>query len=140
MSGPPTVLFLCPHNAAKSVIAQAYFELVAEQRGLDVRATSGGTEPDPVVSPGVVEALRAEGIDVSAHRPRQVTREELVGAWRVVSLGCDLGDLAPPGLIIERWDDVPPPSQGIDIARDAIRRRVDWLVDELDSGGGRRAT
>ena len=33
---PPTVLFLCPHGAAKSVLASAYFQRAAKERGLNV--------------------------------------------------------------------------------------------------------
>jgi arsenate reductase (thioredoxin) len=124
-----TVLFLCPHNAAKSVIAAAYLERLAAERGLTLRATSAGTDPDPGVSPGVAAALLAEGMDVRAHRPRRVTAEALTNASRVVSLGCDLGDLAPPGLVIERWDDVPSPSADLTGARAVIAARVRWLVD-----------
>jgi arsenate reductase (thioredoxin) len=77
-----TILFLCPHNAAKSVIAAAYYEQLAAERGLTLRATSAGTDPDPGVSPGVAAALLAEGIDVRAHRPRRVTAEEMAGTSR----------------------------------------------------------
>jgi protein-tyrosine-phosphatase len=91
-----TVLFLCPPNAAKSVIAAA---------------------------------MLAEGIDVRAHCPRRVTAEELARASRVVSLGCDLGDLAPPGLVIEHWDDVPSPSADLTGARAVIAAHVRRVVD-----------
>src|SRR5262245_60221082 len=105
-----TVLFLCPHNAAKRVIAAAYCERLATERGVPLRATSAGTDPDPGVSPGVAGALLAEGIDVRAHRPRRVTAQELARVSRVVSLGCHPGDLAPLGLAVESWDDMPSPS------------------------------
>jgi arsenate reductase (thioredoxin) len=124
-----TVLFLCPHNAAKSVIAAAYLERLAAERGVALRAASAGTDPDPGVSPGVAGALLAEGIDVRAHRPRHVTTEALVRASRVVALGCDLGDIAPPGLVIERWDDVPSPSADLTGARAVIAAHVRRLVD-----------
>src|SRR5688500_15753467 len=88
-----TILFLCPHNAAKSVIAAAYFARLARERGLDFRAASAGTSPDAVPSPAVVAMLREEGIDVAGYRPRCVTRDDLTGAHRVVSLGCDPADL-----------------------------------------------
>ena len=128
-----TILFLCPHGAAKSVMAAAYFQRLADQRQLDVTATFAGTEPDAAVSPAVAELLRAEGIEVTGHIPRHVTAEELVEAWRVISLGCDVTHLAPPGLAVERWDDVPPPSQNLVAARDIILAHVERLVDELKS-------
>ena len=134
-----TVLFLCPHNAAKRVIAAAYGERLAAERGVPLRATSAGTDPDPGVSPGVAEALLAEGIDIRAHRPRHVTAEELAGASRVVSLGCHLGDLAPPGLVIESWDDVPSPSADLTRARAVLTAHVRRLVDtEASTVSGRK--
>jgi arsenate reductase len=129
MGDERTILFLCPHNAAKSVIAAAYCARLSAERGLTLRATSAGTDPDPGISPGVAAALLAEGIDVRAHRPRRVTAEALASASRVVSLGCDLGDLAPPGLAIERWDDVPSPSTDLTGARAVIAAYVRRLVD-----------
>src|ERR671910_3521153 len=88
-----TILFLCPHNAAKSVIAAAYFDRLARERGLGYRAASAGTSPDAAPSPAVVAMLRDEGIDVAGHRPRRLTAEDLISAHRVISLGCDPGDL-----------------------------------------------
>ena len=129
MGDDRTILFLCPHNAAKSVIAAAYCERLAAERGVTLRATSAGTDPDPGVSPGVAGALLAEGIDVRAHRPRRVTAEELARASRVVSLGCDLGDIAPPGLVVERWDDVPSPSADLTGACAVIAAHVRQLVN-----------
>jgi arsenate reductase (thioredoxin) len=124
-----TILFLCPHNAAKSVIAAAYCERLAAERGLTLRATSAGTDPDPGVSPGVAAALLAEGIDVSAQRPRRVTAEALARASRVISLGCNLGDIATPGLVVEPWDDVPSPSADLTSARAVMAAHVRRLVD-----------
>ncbi|HEX2276861.1 MAG TPA: hypothetical protein VHN13_06985 [Candidatus Tectomicrobia bacterium] len=130
-----SILFLCPHNAAKSVIAAAYFERLAAERGVILRATSAGTDPAPGVAPGVAAALPAEGVDVRGHRPRSVTREGLATAYRVVSLGCDLGDIAPPGLVVEHWDDVPSPSADLTRACAVIAARVRQLVDTEASRG-----
>ena len=127
-----SVLFVCPHGAAKSVIAAAYFRREATVRGMQIDAASAGTEPDTFVPPAVVEALRAEGIDVAGYRPRHVTREELAAAGHVVSLGCDLDGLAPPGRDIERWDDLPLVSEDVDVARAAIRSRVMTLLDAME--------
>ena len=131
MTEPRTVLFLCPHHAAKSVIAAAYFDRLARTRGLAWRADSAGTEPADEAAPTVVAALRAEGIDVSGHRPRHVTREDLATADTVISLGCDLGELSPPGVRVERWDDVPPASLDLDATRAALCRRLETLIGEL---------
>ena len=129
MASQRTIVFLCPHNAAKSVIAAAYWQRVAAQRGWPVQATSAGTDPDPEVAPRVATALLEEGLDVRGHRPRLVTREELTTAWRVVALGCDLGALTPPGRTVDHWDDVPAPSQDFAGALDAIATHVSRLAE-----------
>jgi protein-tyrosine-phosphatase len=126
-----TILFLCPHNAAKSVLAAVYCQHLSAQCGLEVQVTSAGTEPDAAASPDVVALLRTEGLDVAPHRPRRVTREELGAACRVISLGCDVSHLAPPGTLVEHWDDVPSPSQHLARARDVIYTHVERLVEEL---------
>jgi arsenate reductase len=136
MTGHGRVLFLCPHNAAKSVLAVAEFNRLAQQRGLSLRADSAGTEPDAAPSPMVVAALHADGIDVADHQPRRVTPEDLAAANRIITLGCDVGALAPPGAPIESWDDVPPVSQDLERARTAIRHHVERLVIELAAEQG----
>src|SRR2546428_9599921 len=117
-----TVVFVCLHGAAKSLIAATLFQRLADERGLAVRSTFAGTEPDPAIQPNVVARLLEEGVDVRPLRPRRVTRDELASAWRVVSFGCDLTALAPDAPI-ERWDDVPAVRGTYRRARDVIPAR-----------------
>jgi arsenate reductase (thioredoxin) len=126
-----TILFLCPHHAAKSVIAAAYFDRLAQQQQLPFAAASAGTEPDAVVSPKVADMLLTEGIDVTGHRPRRVTQEELVQAQRVISMGCTPDELNLAPERVEQWSDIPMVSQDLYGARDAIRTHVEALVTEL---------
>jgi arsenate reductase (thioredoxin) len=128
---PQTILFLCPHNAAKSVLAAADFDRMARERGLDYQSISAGTDPDDRPSPAVVATLRGEGIDVAGHRPRAVTLEDVTNAHRVISLGCDVRELPPFSVQVERWDDVPPVSQDLAVSRAAIRRHLETLLDQL---------
>ena len=134
MGSVQTILFLCPHNAAKSVLAAAYFDQLARDRGLAYRAASAGTSPDAAPSQAVVAMLRDEGIDVAGHRPRSVTSQDLISARRVISLGCDPAELDGGNARVERWDDVPPASQDLGAARAAIKRHLDELVNELVAG------
>ena len=129
------VLFLCPHAAAKSVLAAAYFNQLAEQEGLAMQADAAGTEPDAQVSPAVVEALKTEGIDVSRHQPRRVTDIDLTDADYVISLGCDSSQLQPLSSPFEQWDDIPLISRDLPGAREAIRARVEHLFAELRDQG-----
>ena len=128
---PRSLLFLCPHGAAKSVIAAAYCRRLVAQHGLDFDVTSAGTEPDAAVTPAVVALLRTEGLDVAHEQPRAVTREALAAAFQVISMGCDVSDLAPPGTIVEHWNDVPSPSQDLIAARNRISTHVEQLIAGL---------
>jgi arsenate reductase (thioredoxin) len=127
---PETVLFLCPHGAAKSVLASAYFEKLSAEKGLRFQGASAGTEPDAVTAPVVVNLLKDEGIEVSDRIPRLVTNEELSAAYRVISMGCDLGEMAPAGVAVEEWD-IPDFSADVPTARSAIYAHVECLVDDL---------
>ena len=60
-----------------------------------------------------------------------MTLADLETASRVVTFACDLGDLAPPGLSLERWDDVPAVSEDFKKERDIIAARLPRLLDEL---------
>ena len=91
------VLFMCPHGAAKSVLASAYFERLAREKGLNVRVDARGTEPDPQVSPKVAEHLTKNGYRVPVTTPQLVTPADLASADIVISLGCDVRGLARPG-------------------------------------------
>jgi arsenate reductase len=126
-----TILFLCPHHAAKSVIAEAYFNRLARQHNLPLQGDSAGTDPEASVSPAVAELLRNEGIDVSGHRPRLVTQDELMQALRIISMGCTAEELSVPAERVEQWTDVPMVSKDILGARDAILAHVESLIAQL---------
>jgi arsenate reductase (thioredoxin) len=128
---PPTVLFMCPHGAAKSVLASAYFERLAKERGLNVRVETAGIDPDPAVSAAVAAHLKRQAYPVSKSNPRKVTSTDLESADVVISIGCDLSGLPEPRGKLVRWDEVPPPSEDFARADDAIRKRVTELIEEL---------
>ncbi|NOT62115.1 MAG: hypothetical protein HOP19_18030, partial [Acidobacteria bacterium] len=54
-AAPPTILFICEHGAAKSVIAAAHFDKLAKARGLKYRAVFRGTNPDPTLAASAVK-------------------------------------------------------------------------------------
>lgn len=129
----PTILFVCPHHAAKSIIAEAYFNRLAQQRQIAFVADSAGTEPGTAVSPVVAKMLLSEGIDVSGRRPRRVTKDDLMAAYRIVSMGCTPEELGTAPERVEQWPDVPMVSQGLYAVRESIRVHVEMLVAELQS-------
>lgn len=128
---PPTVLFMCPHGAAKSVLASAYFQRLAKERGLNVRVVSAGTKPDEQVAPAVANHLTKNGYQVPIKKPQRVTADEVATADVVISIGCDLKGLPTPRGTLLKWDDVPAPSEDVARADEEIRKRVIALVDEL---------
>ncbi len=125
------VLFMCPHGAGKSVLASAYFERLAREKGLNVRVDARGTEPDPQVSPKVAEHLTKNGYRVPVTTPQRVTPADLASADIVISLGCDVGGLPVKAGTLRQWDEVPGPGEDFAGADAAIQRRVAALVDEL---------
>ena len=136
--GQPTVLFMCPHGAAKSVLASAYFIKAAKERGLNVRVESGGTEPDPTVSSAVAKRIIDRGLAVPIDKPRRVTDEEFKNADVVISIGCDLKGLPEPTGKLQRWDEIPSPSANLDATDAAIRKRVEALIEELSRAKDRK--
>ena len=127
------IVFVCPHGAAKSVMAAAYFQQLANQQGLDYQASCAGTEPDAVVAPRVADLLQSEGVAFSMQPPRKVTSDDLSTAERIISLGCTDAELGTLPEQVEHWDDVPPPSQNLDGARNAIFAHVELLIADLQA-------
>ena len=123
------ILFVCLHGAAKSVLAAADFERMAKERGLPIAAESAGTEPDPEITPPVLAALKAEGVDMAGRKPRLVTREMAAGASRIVAFGCGLGAAAPDGVRIEQGEGGPAGGDGRPAARAVIRQHLEGLLD-----------
>jgi predicted protein tyrosine phosphatase len=83
-----TILFLCPHNAAKGILAEAYFNHRVKLEELPFQADSAGTDPDAQIWPSVVALLQREGIALTSKIPRGVTHEDLLHAFQVISKGC----------------------------------------------------
>lgn len=123
-----TVLFMCPHNGAKSVLAEAYFRRRGEEAGLNFNVLTAGDDPYEAVVPAVVARLKSEGVDVSNHQPRHFTNDDLIQADLIISMECDVTSALPQGKTIEFWNDVPLVSEDIEKAYSAIQGHVDQLI------------
>ncbi len=139
------VLFVCVHNAGRSQMAEAFFNQIARERGLDAVAQSAGTEPGNRVHPEVVAVMREVGLDLSTKQPKLLTNELAQGADRIITLGCAVDEGTCPAVFItgvEDWGLPDPKGQPIETVRairDDIRRRVATLVASLETLQSRRA-
>jgi protein-tyrosine-phosphatase len=127
------VVFVCEHGAAKSPVAAAWLNRLADEARVPLRAIARGTDPEPELSPAASSGLKADGIAATATgTPRPLDPEELRAAWRIVSFGPDLTDLAPPDATLETWT-VPAVSDGYDAARDAILDKLTEVIEAAKS-------
>lgn len=131
MTETPVVLFLCTHNAGRSLAARVLLEHYAEGR-VDVR--SAGSEPGDQLNPAVVSILRHRGLDPSRESPKPLTNDLAHAADVIVTMGC--GDACPvlPATRYLDWDLDDPAGQPVETVRpivDEIDRRVRALLAEL---------
>ena len=127
------VLFVCKQNAGRSQMSQALFQRVANGHH---ESRSAGTRPAEHVHPVVVDAMREQGIDLSARRPQKLTDDLAQWADVVVTMGC--GDECPyiPGKKYIDWDLTDPDGKSlaeVRVIRDDINRRVKDLAGNLDA-------
>lgn len=127
----PSVLFVCVHNAGRSQMAAGYLRDVSGGR-IEVR--SAGSMPAEAINPVAVEAMREDGIDITAEQPKVLTTDAVQASDVVITMGC--GDACPifPGKRYEDWELTDPAGQGIDSIRpirDEIKGRIEALAAEL---------
>ena len=124
-----TVLFACVHNAGRSQIAAALFNMIADPG--KARAISAGTNPGPVVHPAVISVMKEIGLDISQVTPQRLTPELAGTAQYLITMGC--GDQCPvvPGAKRDDWPLSDPNGKSIDETRkirDQIHERVRQLI------------
>jgi len=124
-----TVVFACIHNAGRSQMAAATFNLLCDET--KARAVSAGTEPASRVHPEVLEAMREIDVDLAGRAPELLTDELARGAALLVTMGC--GERCPvvPGLRREDWpldDPKGQPMERVRAIRDEVRERVAALL------------
>lgn len=127
----PVVLFLCTHNAGRSLAARVMLDSYA-QGGVEVR--SAGSEPADQLNPSVVAVLVERGLDPSREFPKPLTDDDGRQADVIVTMGC--GDTCPvfPGKRYLDWELQDPAGMSVEEVRlivDEIDRRVRDLLDEL---------
>jgi len=127
----PEVLYVCTHNAGRSVAAAVLTEHYARGR---VHVRSAGSEPGAEINPAVTAVLRERGLDPDQQFPKPLTDEAARAADVIVTMGC--GDACPiyPGKRYLDWELTDPAGKSVGEVRpivDDIDERVRDLLAEL---------
>ena len=134
MSRKPIVLFLCTHNAGRSLAAKVLLDHYAAG-AVDVR--SAGSDPAVELNPSVVALLEERGLDTSREFPKVLTEADALECDLIVTMGC--GDTCPVyvGKRYLDWELDDPAGLSVEKVRpivEEIDRRVRWLVRDLTKG------
>lgn len=127
----PSLLFVCAHNAGRSVLGAA----LARHRGGDrIRVASAGVAPAETASAETISVLAEVGIDDSAHVPTKITDDLVAASDVVIAMKPGLAIPQVDGVTYETWDLLNPEGWGIGAVRelrDAIDTRVTDLLSRL---------
>jgi len=128
---PPSVLFVCVHNAGRSQMAAGWLRHLSRGK---IEVYSGGSLPGKDLNAAAVEAMREVGVDIANEFPKPFAVEIVQSADVVITMGC--GDTCPifPGKRYEDWALDDPAGLGVEAVRpirDEIKRRVESLIQDL---------
>jgi arsenate reductase len=127
----PTVVFVCEHGSAKSIIAAVEFERMSRENGLDLNILARGTNPDAEIPKLVRDGLTADGYDARTLKPTKVSKKELNGAAKIVSFGPDLKPWLADGAKVLEWSAAPSVSEDYRAARNYIRQQLEILLKDF---------
>lgn len=126
----PRVVFVCTHNSARSVLAEALWREVS-----DVPSASAGTHPAPRINPRARRIARRVGLDLGQVVPREI--DEVVADDDLLVSVCDSvnEELGPRPNAHLHWSVPDPSSVGTDAAFvaavDDLRERVTHLAPRV---------
>jgi protein-tyrosine-phosphatase len=129
------VLFVCVENAGRSQMAEAF---ARKYGGGKVEALSAGTMPSKEVNPVVIQVMQEIGIDLTANRPKAITRQMVQDADMIIVMGCSAEGFCPAPLLnkVIDWQIEDPkdkPIEKVREIRDEIESRVRKLISEIDN-------
>ena len=132
----PEILYVCVHNAGRSIAAAVLTEHHGRGR---VRVRSAGSAPGSQVNPAVAAVLRERGLDPDQQFPKPLTDEAARAADVIVTMGC--GDACPvyPGKRYLDWQLRDPAGKTVDEVRpivDDIEQRVLALLQDVVGSAG----
>ncbi|MFZ4485688.1 MAG: ArsR family transcriptional regulator [Candidatus Nanopelagicales bacterium] len=126
----PRVLFVCTHNSARSVLAEALWHEAS-----DVPSASAGTHPADQINPGALHAASRLGLHIEERPPQRIG--DVLRTDDVVVSVCDAvnEELSTLGNIRIHWSIPDPAAIGTPMAFDAaveeLRERVGNLAPRV---------
>jgi arsenate reductase len=130
LPAPKTVLFVCEHGSAKSVIAASHFARLAKSQGLNVNVFSRGTKPDKTIPLKVTQYLKEDKLPEYRNAPEQLLPIDVTNADYVITF-IQLPDSLPESKV-ELWN-VPSFDAGYPAARDSIINRIQRMIVKIKS-------
>jgi protein-tyrosine-phosphatase len=124
------IIFVCEHGAAKSILAAAYFNRLAQERNLSFRAIARGTHPDQELSLIAVAGLHGDGLTPTESVPQKLSQADIEAAQQIIAF-CELPTEFQQNAKVEQWKDIPPVSENYERARDVIIEQLKRLVNNL---------
>lgn len=124
------ILFVCTHGAARSPIAAAYFNKLAKENNLNYHAVFRGTEPDKTLSKETIEGLTKDGFQINDWSPAKVSADDIAKADKIITFDCSVNP-QKSSTTKEEWNGTPSISKDYNVARNAIREKVEALVEKL---------
>lgn len=121
------ILFVCEHGAARSTIASAYFNKIADSLKLNYKSIFRGTVPDSTVTKGTQAGLIKDNFKIENWKPEIVTENDIKNSIKVITFDCNIPDLN----VTEKWDGIPAISKDYIVARNAILDKVNELIKKL---------
>ena len=131
MGNTQEVLFVCVHNAGRSIAASVLLDHYANGK---IAVSSAGSNPAKEINPTVAEVLRERGLDPSKQFPKPLTDSATQQADVIITIGCGDACTIYPGKRYLDWDLEDPSGKPIDEVRkivDQIEEKVLGLVREL---------
>ena len=125
------VLFICVGNAARSQMAEAFYNAFSKEG----RAISAGVKPKDEVDPNAVRVMKEVGIDIGGQKPKLLQMGMIEEADKIITMGCAAEEVCPAVFLdkVEDWgldDPAGKPIETVRTIRDEIKRRVERLIEE----------
>lgn len=121
-----TVVFVCEHGGARSTVASAYFNKMAEERNLPYRSVSRGLAPDPAISKETEQGLQRDGFTTSQFSPIQLSKKDITPTTILISLDCTVPSEFQT---YQAWRGIPAISENYVAAREEIVKHLNSLVE-----------